>query len=85
LAAVDSGISSARSTATVPWSDSGTTTVPWGCTDLHPGAELIGDTDWGRRSVPQDGDEHTEATNGSWRPQEGEHVNESWGRDAVIL
>jgi hypothetical protein len=111
LAAVDSGISSARSTGTVPWSDAGTGTVPWsdagtttvpwsdaGTVKVPRGTEklssadpeqcaasLIADnTDWSRSGPPAIGGENN-APSGSWRPEEAEQIDETWGRDAVIL
>jgi hypothetical protein len=76
----DSGISSARSTGTVPWSSAASTTaVPWlsgGDDVIHPHDNA---EDW-RRSSPLGGGGDTNGQQVA--TEEGETV---WGVDAVIL
>ena len=99
LAAVDSGISSARSTGTVPWSATSTTAVPWNSGDEHHDAEpdwrsgeqppvgeenadpLARDSNWSRPVPPAE----SGAVDSSWRAAEVVRIEETWGRDAVIL
>ena len=74
----DSGISSARSTGTVPWSSAASTAaVPW----LSGGDDVINAEDWRRDGGDTDGGE-VAILAAERRQEEGEAV---WGVDAVIL
>jgi hypothetical protein len=66
MAALDSGISSARSTATVPWSASSTAAVPWNNSDIEEKSSAAVDPDWIRQQLPPLGDKCNDVSASDW-------------------